>query len=584
MKQFLALKDFFYEYRWRYIIGIIWLIAVDSLQLIMPKLLGAFTDALRNGTLSTRQLLLYIASILVIALFMFIFRFLWRMYVMGNARFLEYKLRNDLFSHLQTLSTNYFNHHKTGDLMAHATNDINAVRMAAGPGIVMIFDTIILLGTTIFMMIQTISLKLTIIALLPLPFMAVVTGRFGKIIHHRFRKAQESFSHLTEKVQENFSGIRVVKSFVQEQAELENFTKANQDYVDKNMHLVRIQALFDPIVQFISGISLLIILSYGGILVINHEITLGDFVAFNSYLGLLIWPIMAIGWVINILQRGAASMARLNEIFQTKPEIYDQEGLIQPDLQEIKGDIRIQHLSFAYPNQSNKVLSDINIHIPQGKTLAIIGKTGSGKTTLVNLLVRLYDVEEGMIQIDGHDIKSFPLEVLRQNIGYVPQDNFLFSTSIKENIGFGLDSYTDQEVEKAAEDAQILDNIQDFPMKFETIVGERGVSLSGGQKQRVSIARALIKNPKILILDDSLSAVDTKTEEAILKRLKEVMKERTSIIIAHRISTIKEADEIIVLDEGKIVERGTHEQLLQLKGQYYDLYQKQLLEEMIANE
>ncbi|MFV9510275.1 ABC transporter ATP-binding protein [Tepidibacillus sp. LV47] len=583
MKHFLTLKGFFIKHKWRYIMGIVWLIAVDTLQLIMPKLLGAFTDELRYGTLSSQQILLYIVFILLIALFMFCFRYLWRMYVMGNARLLEYQLRNDLFSHLQTLSTNYFNHHKTGDLMAHATNDINAVRMAAGPGVVMIFDTLILLGTSIFMMIQTISLKLTIIALLPLPFIAMISERFGKIIHQRFRKAQESFSHLTEKVQENFSGIRVIQSFVQEQAELENFTKANLDYVDKNMQLVRVQALFHPMVQFISGISLLVNLSYGGILVINHEITLGDFVAFNSYLGLLTWPIMAIGWVINILQRGAASMARLNKIFQTKPEIYDHEKIVQYNLTDIKGDIRIRNLSFSYPNQKQEVLSNINIHIPQGKTLAIIGNTGSGKTTLVNLLVRLYDVDKGMIQIDGHDIKAFPLEVLRQNIGYVPQDNFLFSTTIKENIGFGLDSYTDAEIEKAALDAQILNDILDFPKKFDTIVGERGVSLSGGQKQRIALARALIKNPRILILDDSLSAVDTKTEDAILKRLKELMKERTSIIISHRISTIKDADEIIVLDEGKIVERGTHHELLRLQGQYYNLYQKQLLEEMIAN-
>ncbi|WP_339061396.1 ABC transporter ATP-binding protein [Tepidibacillus marianensis] len=584
MKHFLTLKDFFYEHKWRYIIGIFWLLGVDSLQIILPKILGVYTDALRNGTLTSKQTLLYIAGILGIALFMFLFRYLWRMYVMGTARFLEYKLRNDLFTHLQKLSTNYFNHHKTGDLMAHATNDINAVRMAAGPGIVMIFDTLILLGSTIFMMIQTISFKLTVIALLPLPLMALVTGRFGKMIHQRFRHAQESFSHLTEKVQEDFSGIRVVKSFVQEQAEIDNFTKANQDYVDKNMFLVRVQALFNPIVQFISGISLLIILSYGGILVINKEITLGDFVAFNSYLGLLTWPIMAIGWVINNLQRGAASMARLNEIFQTEPEIIDDEQIMDSELDKINGDVEIRNLSFSYPNHTEKVLSEINIHIPQGNTLAVVGKTGSGKTTLVNLITRLYEVEDGMIQIDGHDIKQFPLAVLRQNIGYVPQDNFLFSSTIKENIGFGLDDYSDAQVEKAAEDAQILENIKDFPDQFETIVGERGVSLSGGQKQRVSIARALIKNPKLLILDDSLSAVDTKTEEAILKRLRELMKERTSIVIAHRISTIKDADEIIVLDEGKIIERGNHDELLQLKGHYYDLYQKQLLEEMIANE
>ncbi len=583
MRNFLALRDFFYEHKWRYIIGVLWLLSVDALQLILPKILGSFTDDVKNGVLTSNKMLSYGGLIILISFFMFLFRFLWRMYVMGTARYLEYKLRSDLFTHFQRLSTNYFNHHKTGDLMAHATNDINTVRMSAGPGVIMIFDTIILLSATIFMMVQTISFKLTVIALLPLPFMAFITSRFGKIIHHRFRNAQESFSKLTEKVQENFSGIRVVKSFVQEEEEVGKFTKANQDYVEKNMQLVSIQAIFHPIVQFISGLSLLVVLAYGGLLVINREITLGDFVAFNSYLGLLTWPIMAIGQVINILQRGAASMARLNEIFQTKPDIADNPLIVNPELTSIDGEITISQLSFKYPNAEQSVLTNINLHIPKGKSLAIVGKTGSGKTTLVNLLTRLFDVNTGTIQIDGHDIKEYPLEVLRQNIGYVPQENFLFSTTIKENIGFGIDTYTDKEIETAAENAQILDNIKDFPQQFETMVGERGVSLSGGQKQRVSIARALIKNPSILILDDSLSAVDTKTEEAILQKLKGIMKNRTSIIIAHRISTIKEADEIIVLDEGNIIEKGTHDQLLSLKGTYYELHQKQLLEEMIAN-
>jgi len=584
VRHFLALKEFFIVHKKSYIIGLVWLLGVDALQLIIPKLLGNYTDQIKNQTLTNKGMIYFGGIIIVIAFFMFLFRFLWRIYIMGTARFLEYKLRSDLYSHFQKLSTNYFNHHKTGDLMAHATNDINAVRMAAGPGVVMLADTFMLISATIFMMVQTISFKLTIIALLPLPFMAYLTNYFGKLIHIRFKSAQESFSNLTERTQENFSGIRVVKSFVQEDEEINKFTKANQDYVNKNMFLVRIQAVFHPVIQFISGLSLLIVLAYGGVLVISREITLGDFVAFNSYLGLLTWPIMAIGWVMNILQRGAASMGRLNKIFQTEPEIYDDPQLINPEFQAIKGDIKINNLSFTYPGTVQPVLKNISLHIKQGKTLAIVGKTGSGKTTLVNLLTRLYNVEAEMIQIDGQDIKSFPLETLRQAIGYVPQDNFLFSKSIKENIGFGLDAYSDAEIEKAAENAEILENIRDFPNQFDTLVGERGVSLSGGQKQRVSIARALIKNPSILILDDSLSAVDTKTEEAILKRLKEIMSQRTSIIIAHRISTIKEADEIIMLTEGEISERGTHEELLGLKGAYYELYQKQLLEEIIANQ
>lgn len=584
MKHFLTLKSFIIENKWKYIIGVFWLLLVDLLQLTVPKILGIYTDGVKNQSLTTEEMLLYGLGLIFIAFFIFLFRYLWRMYVMGTARYLEYKLRSDLYIQLQKLSTNYFNHHKTGDLMAHATNDINAVRMAFGPGIVMLFDIVIMLTVAIFMMSQTISLKLTIVALLPLPFMAYLTSKFGSLIHHRFRYAQESFSNLTDKVQENFSGIRVVKSFVQENEEIKKFTEANQDYVNKNLHLVKVQAIFHPIVQFISGLSLLIVLAYGGILVINREITLGDFVAFNSYLGLLTWPMMAIGWVMNILQRGAASMARLNEIFNTEPEIFDIPDKINANLDDVAGDIQITNLDFTYPGSTYPALKNINILLPKGNTLAIVGKTGSGKTTLVNLLIRLFDVKDDMIKIDGYGIKEFPLEILRKNIGYVPQDNFLFSTTIKENIAFGVDNYTDDDIKKAAESSQILDNILDFPMQFDTVIGERGVSLSGGQKQRVSIARALIKNPSILILDDSLSAVDTKTEEAILKQLEEIMNNRTSIIISHRISTIKNADEIIMLDDGEIIERGKHEELLEKQGSYYELYQKQLLEEMIANQ
>jgi ATP-binding cassette subfamily B multidrug efflux pump len=548
--------------------------------MVIPKLLGMFTDQLEQGKITSLQMLQYSGLIIVVAGLIVLFRFLWRWYIFGIARTLEYQLRNDLFAHFQKLSTNWFNHHKVGDMMAHATNDINAVRFAFGGGVVMIFDTIILVSLTLFMMISTISLKLTLFALLPLPLLAFVTQKFGTLIHHRFRSSQESFSNLTDKAQENFSGARVIKAFVQEQAEIKKFTEANQDYVNKNMRLIRVQAVFHPIISLFSGLSLLIVLGYGGLLVMNQEITLGDFVAFSTYLGLLTWPMMAIGWVINILQRGSASMARLNEIFNTKPEIFDDERT-DHTIKEIKGDIEIKDLSFRYPGTDTYVLKDINLHIPAGSTLAIVGKTGSGKTTLVNLLTRLYNIEEGSIRIDGRELHEIPLATLRQSIGYVPQDNFLFSTTISKNISFGLDHVSHDQIVKAAEDAQVLENILDFPKQFDTLLGERGVTLSGGQKQRVSIARALIKNPRILILDDSLSAVDTKTEENILRRLKEIMKERTSIMIAHRISTIKEADHIIVLDEGKIVEEGTHQELLDLNGIYAHMYQKQLLEDLI---
>ncbi len=584
MRNFATLKDFFIKHKWTYIIGIVWLISVDVLQLLIPKILGAYTDELSAGAFDAKRLLLYSLVIAGIAIFMFIFRYLWRIYIMGASRLLEFRLRNRLYKHLQKMSTNYFNNKKTGDLMAHATNDINAVRMAAGPGVIMIVDAIVIILIAVILMSQTISLKLTLVALIPLPFLTIATQKFGKMMHIRSRAIQESFSGISERVQENLSGMRVIKSFVQEREEVSKFKEANQDYVDKNMDFERVHVLFHSIIVFLSGLSLLIVLFYGGLLVIGQEITLGDFVAFNSYVGLLTWPMMALGRVVNILQRGAASMGRLNTIYDTEPEIFDYPELVNENITEIKGALTIKDLTFAYPGTAVNVLENINIDLPQGKTLAIIGRTGSGKTTLTNLLLRLYNSEEGEIKIDGNELNTIPLEVLRNNIGYVPQDNFLFTTSIRENIAFGIDEYDDEMIERASRAANIYDDIMDFPEQFATMVGERGVSLSGGQKQRISIARALIKEPSILILDDSLSAVDTNTEETILSNLRELRGELTTIIIAHRVSTIKEADEIIVLDEGKIIERGRHEELLALAGSYYELYEQQLLEDMIANQ
>jgi ATP-binding cassette subfamily B protein len=584
MRNFATLKEFFIKHKWTYILGIFWLISVDLLQLLVPKILGAYTDELSAGAFEAKRLLLYSLVIAGLAIFMFIFRYLWRIYIMGAARLLEFKLRNKLYSHLQKMSTNYFNNKKTGDLMAHATNDINAVRMAAGPGIIMIVDAIVIIAIAVVLMAQTISFKLTLVALIPLPFITFATYKFGSMMHVRSRLIQESFSRVSERVQENLSGMRVIKSFVQEREEINKFEDANQDYVNKNMDFERVHVLFHSLVVFLAGLSLLIVLFYGGMLVINREITLGDFVAFNSYVALLTWPMMAIGRVVNILQRGAASMGRLNEIFETEPEIYDYPKLMNEGITEIKGEIIVKDLSFTYPGTSIEVLNNININLPQGNTLAIIGKTGSGKTTLTNLLLRLYNNEQGVIQIDGHELKTIPLEVLRDNIGYVPQDNFLFSTTIRENIAFGIDEFDDEMIVQAAKAANIYDDISEFPEQFETMVGERGVSISGGQKQRISIARALIKKPSILILDDSLSAVDTKTEEEILDNLLKLRGNLTTINISHRVSTIKEADEIIVLDEGTIIERGTHEELLRLRGSYFELYEKQLLEDMIANQ
>lgn len=579
MKSFKTLKEFFRANAWHYAFGIIWLTAVNFFNLQIPRLLGTVTDLLQTRQLDSRGLIVYGLYILGIAAIMALGRYFWRIYIMGSARRLEYYLRNKLFSHLETLSVDFFNNHKTGDLMAHATNDINAIRMAMGPGILMLMDSIFLTVITVYTMAAKIDWQLTILALLPLPFLAVLATAFGKRIHKLFRGVQQAFSTLTDRTQETLSGIRVVKSFVQEEAELKRFDVAARDYANRNMRMVKIWGLMWPMIQLISGISYMIVLGYGGVQVINARITLGEFVAFNSYLGMLIWPMMAVGRVINVLQRGAASMERLNALYKEKPQVYDDPATVKA-VDSLTGRIEFKNLSFSYPD-GTAALKNISIKVEAGRTLAIIGRTGSGKTTLVNLLLRLYNSPRGRLLIDGIDINDIPLNVLRESIGYVPQDNFLFSDTIANNISFA-DAYDQEKIEAAAGLAQVHDNIIEFPQKYETMSGERGVTLSGGQKQRVAIARALIKDPSILILDDCLSAVDTQTEEKILQGLRSIRKERTSIIISHRISTVEDADEIIVLEDGAIAERGNHEFLLRHGGLYQHLYYKQQLEKKVS--
>ncbi len=581
MKSFLLLKDFFRKNAWRYALGVLWLILVNSAQLIIPYLLGYITDQIETGQVATADLWRFSGYILAIAAVIVVSRYFWRIYIMGTARMLEFHLRDMLFSHLQKMSANFYNEHKTGDLMAHATNDVNAVRMALGLGIIMLTDSIFLTVATVIIMTQVIDIRLTALALLPLPFMAVLVTFAGRLIHDRFKAVQAAFSDMTDRVQENISGIRVIKTFVQEDAEVERFDQVARSLVYKNMALVKVWGLFMPLVQFISGLSYLVVLGYGGILVIEGSITLGAFVAFNTYLAMLIWPMMALGWVINVLQRGASSMERLKVLLETEPEVVDGPDVKNVD--RLNGELEIRNLDFSYPD-GTAVLEDINIKLPRGNTLAIIGRTGSGKSTLANLLLRLYDPPPGRIFIDGIDINQIPLEVLRRDIGYVPQDVFLFSATLHENIAFADDYFTREQVEEAAKLAQIYDNIVEFPRKFDTLSGERGVTLSGGQKQRMTIARALIKNPSLLILDDCLSAVDTGTEEQILKGLSRFMAGRSSIIISHRVSTVQDADEIIVMEQGRIVERGTHEEMLKRDGLYRQLHHKQQLERLIAED
>src|SRR6056297_48585 len=576
-----SLKYFINRYRSRYIMGIIWLILVDSLQLIIPWLLGDLTDRLKLKTINFSGIINYTLIIIGVAILTAIFRYLWRLYIVGTSRKLEKQIREDFYSHLLKLSTNYFNEQKTGDLMAHATNDIKAVRQSMGAGIVMFFDALFLTVATIIILIIKIDIRLTLIALIPLPFLALVSTYFSNAIHQKFTAVQEAFANLTDKVQENFSGIRVIKAFTQEEMEIEKFASANKLNFEKNIDLIKTWGLFHPMIQFITSLSFLIVIWYGGILVIDEVISLGDFVAFNSYLGLLTWPMMAVGFVINLMQRGTASLKRLNKIFQKEEEIYDKVIIA---LDHIEGHISFNDLSFKYNEKEEYVLKDINLEIKSGQIAAFLSRTGSGKTTIINLLLRLFNVNKNEVHIDEYDINSIPIKLLREENGIVPQDNFLFSSTIAKNIAFFDPENTDKEgIKKAAKITEVYDDIMDFPEQFETILGERGVTLSGGQKQRISMARAIIKDPKILILDDSFSAVDTHTEEKILNNMQKIIKDRTVILISHRISTIKDADIIYVLDEGKILEKGQHKELIENEKLYYDIYKKQQLEEKIAN-
>jgi len=583
MGDFRYISDFLKKNMGWYVFGVLLLMAIDALQLITPLIIGDFTDALTGGILTPALIGKYILYILLIAVGVAIGRYGWRMTIVTTAKKLEYWLRGRVFQHLERMSLNYFNHHKTGDLMAHCTNDISAIRNAFGGGVIMLVDALFMGIMTVVIMIIRVDLKLTLIALIPLPLIAIFIIVLGKQVSLRFQKVQEAFSDLTDVAQENFSGVRIIKSFVQERASLNHFNTKNQNNFDRNISMAKLFGIVHPLVGFIAMLSTLIAMIYGGNLVIDNVISIGDFVAFLTFVGMLSWPMMALGFVYNMLQRGQVSLKRINTILETPPEIIDHNVLEALNAAyAVTPEIEFRNLSFKYPNTDTEVLSNINFTVKAGETLAIVGKTGTGKTTLVNLLLKLYNVESGTLFIGGVDINRIPLQKLRSMMGYVPQDNFLFSKTIKYNVGFGRDSITDDDVAHYTKIAQIYDEIQGFPKGFNTELGERGVNMSGGQKQRVSIARALAKKPEIIILDDSLSAVDTKTEESILSHLKETLSETTSLLIAHRLSTIKHADQIIVLSEGTIAERGTHEALIARDGIYADMYRKQLLEEKLS--
>ncbi len=576
-RQLFTLIPYLKKYQAKIIIGATMVLLTNIVAVVSPWILRNAIDRLYLEI--SRDILLYYASLLIAASAVEgLFRFLMRRILIGVSRNIEYDLRNDLFSHLQSLSPSFYQRNPTGDIMSRATNDLSAVRMVLGPGIMYSINTLFTAVLTISILV-TLNLQLAILTLLPLLAVSVCVKYFGNQIHQRFERIQEQFATLTTLAQENVSGIRVVKAYNQEEAFIGRFQEANQDYVDRSLSLVRVWGVFNPLLTFLLGLSSVGLLWYGGRQVIQGSMTVGDFVAFMAYLSMLTWPTIALGWVINIFERGSASMGRMNQIFQSRPEIRDESS---STLSTLEGHIQVNNLTFSY--NGAPVLKNVSFEIPAGQTLAIVGRTGSGKSTLVNLLCRLYQVPEAGIFIDGSDINNIPLETLRTHIGYVPQETFLFSETVQQNIAFGRPEASLQSIQESAKISNIWPDIQEFPRKFETFVGERGITLSGGQKQRIAISRALLVNPRILILDDALSSVDTDTEEKILQGLAGEFTNRTVILISHRISTVKMADQILVLEKGEIVERGTHDELLKTEGHYATLYERQLLKKELGVE
>ena len=583
-----SLLPYILGYKWYYLGGVIILLLVDLANLYIPQYTGEIIDGLTAGTLAYEGVLGLVFRLFLAGAVMALGRFGWRFFIFGAARGIEYKLRNDMFGHLETLSARYFNSHKTGDLMARFTNDLQAIRMAVGMAVVTVFDAVVMTAMVLVKMVVYVDFKMTLLALVPMILISIGCYFYGIEAKKRQTRRQEAFSNLSDKVQESLAGVRVLKAFVQEEEDFKAFEKASVNSMEKNLSVVKLRAVFGPLLDLVTGLSLLLTLLFGGRMVLAEQISIGQFVAFNSYIGMLVWPMIACGDCINSFSQAIAAFQRIACIFREEPDIVDKAEGADSENVHIRGDITLNNLTFTYPDGQEPVLKNVSLHVKEGEMLGILGRTGSGKSSLADLLLRVYDCQEGALLLDGKPITEYPLAVLHRDMAYVPQENFLFSDTLEENIAFGLEQRISEypelrkSIRRAAKAACIHDNIVEFPEEYRTLVGERGVTLSGGQKQRSSIARALLMDASVLILDDSLSAVDTDTEEQILENLMKLRRGKTTIVIAHRISTLQKADHVAVLTEGELTEYGTHEELLKLHGFYAHIHEKQQLEQELT--